>query len=456
VTRTQIFASAAKALAENGVPPLLMRDDIGALDSLIEVDVLVPARCLDRSVSILQQAGWELLDSGLFHTAKRAVVLLHGGDLLKLDIHGEVIDEGLVYLSNYSMFEGASPSDLGFLIPRDEPWLVHVLMHSILGKTVVPEKLRGGVVDRFARDPDINAMHSLASTYGLATVLAHTVDQIVRGGAFDDAAAIAGLRATAKRVLLKDRGNFARRFWQKAVWPIGQSLGWRPGVFIAFIGPDGAGKSSTIDALAEHLQRIGIPVRSAYLGPWDRHILPLTRWLLKFGVGPCDEVYDLAPKTPWLTRVRKHVYANIKRTLYYTNMLLEIWARYAGRVWPHLALRRTVLGDRYACDLEVGHFNREIRSWKAVRRMVSRLSPQPDFLVLLDNDPNTIWSRKREYPIETINSVLQRYHRVAVQHGAIVVRTDRSPDEVAASFLETYWRAIIRLRRDRLRFWGVA
>jgi thymidylate kinase len=88
--------------------------------------------------------------------------------------------------------------------------------------------------------------------------------------------------------------------------------------------------------------------------------------------------------------------------------------------------------------------------------MVSRLSPKPDFLVLLDNDPNTIWSRKREYPIETINSVLQRYHRVAVQHGAIVVRTDRSPDEVAASFLETYWRAIIRLRRDRLRFWGVA
>src|SRR6185437_14144994 len=237
---------------------------------------------LDRSVSILQQAGWELLDSGLFHTAKRAVVLLHGGDLLKLDIHGEVIDEGLVYLSNYSMFEGASPSDLGFLIPKDEPWLVHVLMHSILGKTVVPEKLRSGLVDRFARDPDINAMHSLASTYGLANVLAHTVDQIVRERAFDDAAAIAGLRATAKRVLLKDRGNFARRFWQKAVWPIGQSLGWRPGVFIAFIGPDGAGKSSTIDALAEHLKRIGMPVRSAYLGPWDRHILPLTRWLLKF------------------------------------------------------------------------------------------------------------------------------------------------------------------------------
>lgn len=452
-TRAGIFTAAAGLLAEAGIPPLLMRDDMATIGELLEIDVLVPRDTLDAAAAMLIANGWELLDSGLFHACKRALVTYHDGDLLKFDLHGEVIDNGLVYLSNGDMFEGARDSGSFFLLPRDESWIAHTVFHSILGKPVVPPKLRAGMVARLNGQLNFDLLRAIARPYGLEAPLDTALSHIVGQAAFDDVGTLARLRAEVRRRLLRSPANLLRRARLRAVWAVGQALGWRPGILIAFIGPDGAGKSSTIDAMAAHLSRLLIPTRKIYLGPWDRHLLPTSRHLYKLRAGPRDDVRNLDPALSPLVRTKKWLAAQVKRTLYYSNIFLEIWARYLRHVLPHLALRRIVLADRYAYDLEIGHFNHEVTAWRPVRNLVVRLYPVPDFLILLDNDAETIWARKKEYKLDVIRAVLERYRALGRRRGAVIMRTNRPSPEVVRQFLETHWRTIIRLRRDRIRFW---
>lgn len=451
--RADAYIDAAHTLRAHDIPPLLMRDSVASLNTLSEVDVLVPQSRLDSAVKALVEKGWEIYDSGLFHPCKRSVVLFVEGELLKLDLHGRLVDNGLVYLPNAALFERAKLSDTGFLIPDDEGWTVHVLLHVILGKTTVPEKLRAGLEQRHGNGLDRGRMRNMAASYGLDKILDAAFDGIVEKRRYDDSALIAGLKRRARLRLHRSPGNLCRSAWLAVVWPVGQALGWRPGLLIAFIGPDGVGKSSMIEALSAAFAKLQIPTRNAYLGPWDRPLLPSAKLLRAIGAGHCDYVLDMDADTPAAVRIKKHLAAFVKRTAYYGNLLLEIWARHLYRVWPHLALRRVVLGDRYVYDLHIGHFNTEIRSWKGVRHAIVALSPRPHLVIFLDNDAETVWARKKEYPLETIRSVLYRYRVVAKRYGAVTMRTDVPPNAAAEAFLNHYWRTIIRARRDRIRVW---
>ncbi|HTO40731.1 MAG TPA: hypothetical protein VL026_07120 [Rhizomicrobium sp.] len=452
-SRAELFFAAAQTMAAQGVHTLLLRDDPENLDRLVEVDILVRADQLGRAVSSLVAAGWEVIDSGLFHPCKCALVLYHGGDLLKLDLHQAVIDGPLVYLANDDMFDGATAHENGFLIPRPESWMAHALLHSILGKTVIPPKLRAGMTARLNAPLDGTVMGAIAGRYGLGALFQTALSDIAQAGAFDDAATIARLRRAAQAKLRSVPRNALRQLRYSTVWTFGQVLGWRPGVLIAFIGPDGAGKSSTIAAVEKRLAHLQIPTRNAYLGPWDRAHLVTTRWVRAAGAGPCDDVLSFPPTLSAMTRARKRIFAHIKRAAFYGNLVLENLTRYLRLVWPHLTLRRVVLADRYPYDLEVGYFNAPIKTWPHVPGMVASLAPKPHFLVLLDNDAHTIWARKKEYPLETIEDVLARYHALARRRGALVVRTVNTPDAVADDFLSMHWRRIVQLRRDRIRFW---
>lgn len=453
LSRADLFSAAAHTLMAQGIRTLLLRDDPENLDALVEVDILVRADQLARAVGSLVAAGWEVIDSGLFHPRKRALVLYHGGEFLKLDLHQAVIDGPLVYLANDDMFEGATAHENGFLIPRPESWMAHALLHGILAKPVIPPKLRAGLSARLNGPLDGTAMRAIAGRYGLGETFEAALTNIVQAGAFDDAAAIADLRRAARARLRRVPRNALRQARYSAVWAFGQVLGWRPGVLIAFIGPDGAGKSSTIAAVEKQLARLHIPTRNAYLGPWDRAQLVTTRWVRAAGAGPCDDVLSFPPTLSTVARVRKRFFAHLKRAAFYGNLVLENMARYLQLVWPHLALRRIVLADRYPYDLEVGFFNAPIRTWPHVPGIIASLAPKPHFLVLLDNDAHTIWARKKEYPLETIESVLARYHGLARRRGAFVVRTVNTPEAVAKDFLSAHWRRIVQLRRDRIRFW---
>ena len=146
----------------------------------------------------------------------------------------------------------------------------------------------------------------------------------------------------------------------------------------------------------------------------------------------------------------KLIKAHVRRWLYYANFLPEMWGRYAMRVWPLILERHVMLLDRHAVDLEVGYYNTPMTNFAWLRFVLARLSPRPHMMILLDNDAEVIWQRKKEFSLALIQSSLSRYRKVAPEYGMIVIKTDRPAEELVGELIERHWREFVRLRRDGL------
>jgi len=268
-------------------------------------------------------------------------------------------------------------------------------------------------------------------------------------GQLSDPATVEQLRKKSKqKLLLSSISNCGRWVKFKWMWSIGQILGMRNGLVIAVIGPDGAGKTTFLKELETALYKLEIPNRTVYMGPWEYPLLPSTVFLKYLGADPLDDIPDTDAETPVFLRISKLVKGLIKRYMYYMNSLLEMWARYLFYVLPHLRLRRIVIADRYVYDLEVGFYNYIVHNSTKLRRLISKLTPRPNFVILLDNDAETIWSRKKEYPLDVIQVSLDKYRELARKYNFMIVRTDNPAQILVDNFLENNWRKITQLRRD--------
>jgi thymidylate kinase len=129
-----------------------------------------------------------------------------------------------------------------------------------------------------------------------------------------------------------------------------------------------------------------------------------------------------------------------------------MWARYFAWVWPAVLERHVVLLDRHAIDLETGYYNQPMENFGWLRLLLARLSPRPKILILLDNDAEVIWSRKKEFPLALIESALRRYKQAAKAYRMTVVRTDQPPEKLVGDLINRRWRDFVRMRRDGLPF----
>lgn len=443
------FRAAFEVLSGAGIEALLLRDDPSRFEELDEVDLLVPRAKLRAAVRALEGAGWELSDGGLFHPCKRALLRWQAGSLRKLDLHAELIDEGLVYLDAGWAFEGARRDASGALVPRDEPWFLHVLLHTLLAKPRLAEKHRARVAELRARGLGQAEMLAQAARYGLRSVAAELLADPI--AVLGDARRVAELRRRARRRLLLRPANALRSLRLAIAWPLGQALGLRRGFFMAVIGPDGAGKTSFIAALIGELERQGIPARTVYMGPWEPTRLWTSRFLARLGASPLDDLPGTGPDFPPAVRRQKRLKGLTKRQLWYASALLDLWARYLGHVLPRLLLRRVVIADRYAHDLEVGYYNALVTNSPRLRRALVRLAPCPRTTVLLDGEADLVHSRKREYPLEVIERALSAYRALGERHGLRVLRSDRPAELLAREYARRHWRELVRWRRDGIR-----
>jgi hypothetical protein len=73
-------------------------------------------------------------------------------------------------------------------------------------------------------------------------------------------------------------------------------------------------------------------------------------------------------------------------------------------------------------------------------------------LILLDNDAEVIWQRKKEFSLTLIESSLRRYREAAQAYGMIVIKTERPPEQLVGDLINRHWRNFVRMRRDGLPF----
>jgi serine acetyltransferase/thymidylate kinase len=203
-----------------------------------------------------------------------------------------------------------------------------------------------------------------------------------------------------------------------AAWVFGEA--WRrlaralrpTGRVVAFLGPDGSGKSSVIQRVLDELTPVFRRTQRFHLRP---RIIPLG----SNAAGPVLEPHALTPRGR-LASAAKLAY-----------LVLDYVAGYALRVWP-LKVRSTLIAfDRYFHDVLVDPLRYRYGGPMKFARWAAVCVPAPETWVLLDAPAAVLQSRKSEVSPEESERQLRDYREfVATREEAIVADASRELDHV--------------------------
>ncbi len=203
------------------------------------------------------------------------------------------------------------------------------------------------------------------------------------------------------------------------------------GLSVVLLGPDGAGKSSLIEALSGRLD----------------------------AVFSCSDCWGFAPALHRLLNRRRHPtdrpHALPSRSLLTSLVRAAYWFFYytLGYVMLHVARARStlVLYDRHFVDILVDAKRYRYGGPRWITRLIWRVMPKPDLIVLLDAAPEVLQSRKQEVSFEETTRQREAYLSLArTMANAHVVDASQTPEQVACDVSEVILRHLAaRVARRR-------
>jgi thymidylate kinase len=159
---------------------------------------------------------------------------------------------------------------------------------------------------------------------------------------------------------------------------------------ISIIGPDGAGKSTMVDKVNNHLQKLGKKTALSYTGRGRNHILPITKIF---------RVYKKKEKRITTEKPSIKKKYNLKKTMIYTLaspiFTLDLYLRYLFRILPKRMQGNIVITDRYCSDIILMD-----NVPFAIRKFLLHLFPKPTMTFYLYNDANILKQRRPEESLE--------------------------------------------------------
>lgn len=187
------------------------------------------------------------------------------------------------------------------------------------------------------------------------------------------------------------------------------------GLVVAFLGPDGVGKSSVIERVLADLA----PVfrRTRYL-----HLRPRLRWRRRNG-------NDIPVTTPHARPLRGRAASLFKLCLF----VLDYAAGYLVRIWPDRIRSTLVAFDRYLHDMLVDPERYRYGAHAAPLIWAAKFVPKPDLWIVLDAPAETVLRRKSEVSAEESERQRAAYVRLAGRlPRAVVVDAQGDAASVAA------------------------
>jgi len=190
------------------------------------------------------------------------------------------------------------------------------------------------------------------------------------------------------------------------------------GRFIAFLGTDGSGKTTLIDAVEKRLSRVFRSDRSRvfHMRPG---LLPQINTIMHLG----KTTYSLADMSrPHRAAPSGVIGSNLRLLYYWADYILG----YALLVLPRRRRHSLILFDRYFFDYRVDPLRSRIRrGGRLGRRLMGRV-PQPDQVFVCSAPSTLVLRRKQELPEPEVERQVAAYEQLAREEGYKVIRTDGS------------------------------
>lgn len=184
---------------------------------------------------------------------------------------------------------------------------------------------------------------------------------------------------------------------------------------IAFLGPDGAGKSTILDLVQAQLDARGADYAYRYFAPGF-----LKRYRPKGEGSVTNNPHEGRQYGPTL------IFAKL------SLMLLEFCAGVPRLRQKH----RLVLFDRYIHDILVDPRRYRMERLRGWMRWMLKASPNPDLLFVISAPADVIQARKQEVrPEETVRQVAAYEALADVLPNTVIIRNDSSPDAAAAAVM---------------------
>jgi thymidylate kinase len=183
-----------------------------------------------------------------------------------------------------------------------------------------------------------------------------------------------------------------------------------PGLFIAFLGVDGSGKTTQIENIANELRGIySEKIRLFHFRPEFRY-KEMQRVVFQ---NPHNQ-----KRITWIRSILKQLY----------YVFIYNWGYYT-QILPLLSRNGLVLFDRYYQDLLIDPIRYRYKGAR-MAKIVSHFIPKPDLYICLIGNENEIYKRKREISIKEIIRQQEQYSVFLPDSNTYYILADRDPQTI--------------------------
>lgn len=184
------------------------------------------------------------------------------------------------------------------------------------------------------------------------------------------------------------------------------------GISIAFLGPDGSGKSTII----QKIQEIQLPFRRKdYF-----HLKPVQ------------------PKFQCNTVSSPHQYPLYSSSKSYIKLLYFIYQYNVGWLKNILPLKirsSLVIFDRYYDDLLVDYKRYRYGGNKIIANIIKIVIPKPDIYFVLVTDAKVIYDRKQEVELDELKRQIKGYRELADNKRYFIIDVNSTPEEISKKII---------------------